>query len=155
MPSWSPTPSAFSSLLWKITEKRKKLVCYLKKYPELNTVKIVPETTEGAKYAELNYKLLEAHSNMSLLQVNLITGRGHQIRVQLAGDGYPIVGDFRYGNGGRYKLKLPLCLWATELKFAHPISGQTMVFKVYPPEEEPWTSFNINMYLSINMKNTD
>lgn len=132
--------------------KADKLCCHLKKFPESNTVKIVPALTEGAKYAELDYKLLSTKNNVSLLLVNLITGRGHQIRVQMAGMGNPIVGDKRYGNGER--LKLPLCLWATELRFAHPVSGKQMVFRVYPPEVMPWTMFDMDTFLNITIRNS-
>lgn len=130
-----------------------KLTCYLKKFPDTNNVKIVPALTEGAKYAELDYKVLSEKQGRSLVSVKLITGRGHQIRVQMAGMGTPIVGDKRYGNG--MKSKLPLCLWATELRFSHPISGKTMVFRVYPPEIEPWTAFNLDMFLKISVPNDD
>lgn len=130
-----------------------KLTCYLKKFPDTNNVRIVPALTEGAKYAELDYKVLSEKQGRSLVSVKLITGRGHQIRVQMAGMGTPIVGDKRYGNG--MKSKLPLCLWATELRFSHPISGKTMVFRVYPPEIEPWTAFNLDMFLKISVPNDD
>lgn len=133
--------------------KADKLCCYLKKFSDTNTVKIVPALTEGAKYAELDYKLLAEKQGMSLVSVKLITGRGHQIRVQMAGMGTPIVGDRRYGNG--MKTKLPLCLWATELRLSHPISGKTMVFRVYPPETAPWTAFNMDAYLKISVPNDD
>jgi 23S rRNA pseudouridine1911/1915/1917 synthase len=131
--------------------KADKLTCYLKKFAETNTVKIVPALTEGAKYAELDYKLLATKNEMSLLQVNLVTGRGHQIRVQMAGMGNPIVGDARYGNGERQKL--PLSLWAAELRLCHPISGKQMVFRVYPPETAPWTLFDMDLYLNMTIKN--
>lgn len=130
-----------------------KLRCYLKKFPDRNIVKMVPALTEGAKYAELDYKQLayDKNNNVSLLLVNLITGRGHQIRVQMAGNGTPILGDSRYGHGER--LKLPLSLWAAELRFAHPVSGKTMDFRVYPPDTVPWNLFDIEQYLGINIKN--
>jgi len=128
-----------------------KLINYLKKSPETNMVKVVPELTEGAKYAELDYKVLETKNNYSLLNVNLITGRGHQIRVQLATLGHPIVGDKRYGKSEN--LKLPLCLWAYELKFSHPISGKELMFRVYPPEIEPFNLFDFDKYLTIQIKN--
>ena len=133
--------------------KADKLRCWLKKFPEQNLVKMVPELTEGAKYAELDYKQLDYNkaNNVSLLFVNLYTGRGHQIRVQLAANGTPILGDARYGHGER--MKLPLCLWAAELRFAHPVGGQRMDFRVYPPETLPWTLFDIERYLGINIKN--
>ncbi len=132
--------------------KADKLTCYLKKFQDTNTVKIVPALTEGAKYAELDYKLLATKNNVSLLLVNLITGRGHQIRVQMAGMGNPIVGDKKYGKGER--LKLPLCLWATELRLCHPVTGKEMVFRVYPPETPLWTSFDMDAYLNITIKNS-
>lgn len=127
--------------------KADKLRCYLKKFSDTNTVKIVPALTEGAKYAELDYKVLCEKQGYSLVSVKLVTGRGHQIRVQMAGMGTPIVGDRRYGNGEN--TKLPMCLWATELRLNHPVSGKTMVFRVYPPEIAPWTAFNVDAYLRI------
>ena len=133
--------------------KSDKLRCWLKKFPDQNMVKMVPELTEGAKYAELDYKQLahEKTRNKSLLSVNLITGRGHQIRVQMAANGTPILGDARYGHGER--LKLPLCLWAAELRFVHPVGGNTMDFRVYPPDTVPWNLFDIEQYLGVNIKN--
>lgn len=132
--------------------KADKLTCYLKKFPDTNTVKIVPSLTDGAKYAELDYRVLQSKNDLSLLLVNLITGRGHQIRVQMAGMGTPIVGDKRYGNGER--LKLPLCLWAAELRLCHPVSGKQMTFRVYPPDAAPWTMFDVETFLSITIKNS-
>ncbi len=132
-------------------ERGEKLINYLKKSPD-NNVRIVPQLEDGAKYAELDYKVLSSKDGMSLIGVNLVTGRGHQIRVQMANLGTPIVGDCRYGNGE--KLKLPLCLWASELRFAHPISGKQMVFRVYPPDEEPWTRFEMDRFLSVTIKNS-
>jgi len=133
--------------------KADKLCCHLKKFSDTNTVRIVPALTEGAKYAELDYKMLSEKDGRSLVSVKLITGRGHQIRVQMAGMGTPIAGDKRYGNGA--KQRLPLCLWATELRLSHPISGKTMVFRVYPPEIAPWTSFNIDAFLKLSVPNDD
>lgn len=128
-----------------------KLTCYLKKFPDTNTVKVVPALSEGAKYAELDYKVLAKKTDVSLVMVNLVTGRGHQIRVQLANMGNPIVGDKKYGNGAQNKY--PLCLWATELRFAHPVSQKEMVFRVYPPEVAPWTLFDMDAFLNITIKN--
>lgn len=128
-----------------------KLTCYLKKFPDTNTVKVVPALSEGAKYAELDYKVLAKKTDVSLVMVNLVTGRGHQIRVQLANMDNPIVGDKKYGNDAQNKY--PLCLWATELRFAHPVSQKEMVFRVYPPEVAPWTLFDMDAFLNITIKN--
>ena len=136
--------------------KADKLTCYLKKFPDTNTVKVVPALIEGAKYAELDYKVLatktvEGKGEFSLVSVNLVTGRGHQIRVQMQNMGNPIVGDKRYGSG-KYP-NAPLCLWATELRFAHPVGGQELVFRVYPPEESVWNLFDYTPYLAVTIKN--
>ncbi len=131
-----------------------KLTCYLKKDPVTNITRIAPALSEGAKYAELDYKLLatSAKSNVSLLQVNLVTGRAHQIRVQLAGMGNPIVGDKKYGKAdGRTKM----ALWASQLRLTHPVNGKEMVFRVYPPEIEPWTQFDLDAFLNISIRNSD
>ncbi len=132
--------------------KQDKLINHLKKFPDSNIVQVVPELSEGAKYAELDYKVLCQKTNYALVLVNLITGRGHQIRVQLSHMGNPIVGDRKYGNGDKYNY--PLCLWATELKFKHPVGGKDMVFRVYPEEVAPWTAFDMDAYLNISIKNT-
>lgn len=129
--------------------KTDKLVNYLKKFPETNTVKVVPELTEGAKYAELDYKVLAEREGFSLLQVNLVTGRAHQIRVQLATIGNPILGDKKYGSGGNFDM----CLWAVQLKFVHPISGRVMTFRVFPPENQLWSMFDLDGFLSVTLKN--
>ncbi len=131
-----------------------KLICYLKKDPETNTVHTVPALSEGAKYAELDYKLLATQGEFSLLQVGLVTGRAHQIRVQLADMGNPIVGDKKYGRG-EAKQRSEMALWACQLKFSHPVSGKDMVFRVYPPEVFPWTRFDLDIFLKINIKNSD
>ncbi len=133
--------------------KSDKLTCHLKKFPEKNRVYVVPELTEGAKYAELDYKVLEEDktNKVSLLWINLVTGRAHQIRVQMAANGNPVLGDVKYGHGERFKL--PLSLWAAELRFVHPISGKAMDFRVYPPSELPWSLFNIERHLGINITN--
>lgn len=132
--------------------KADKLVCHLKKFPDTNTVRVVPALSEGAKYAELDYKVLSQKTNNALVLVNLVTGRGHQIRVQLSNMGNPIVGDKKYGSG--QSNHLPMCLWATELRFAHPISKKDMTFRVYPPECAPWTLYDIDSFLSITIKNS-
>ena len=77
---------------------------------------------------------------MSLVKVNLLTGRSHQIRVQMSKQcGNVIFGDFKYGDkahGGN------LALWAYELKFNHPTTQKPMIFRVLPDVEKlPWKLF--------------
>ncbi|MDR1906197.1 MAG: RluA family pseudouridine synthase [Clostridiales bacterium] len=131
-------------------EKSAKLTHFLQKNEEQNVVRTVPESTVGAKKAELIYKLLETSQDksLSLLSINLLTGRGHQARVQTATIGTPIFGDHRYGKA---RPGHNLALWAAVLKFSHPVTKKNMVFIVYPPEESvPWRLFDLSRYLGIN-----
>ena len=128
--------------------KQTKLVNYLLKDEINNKVKVVPMSTQGAKRAELDYEELDSKENLHLLKVKLGTGRGHQIRVQLATIGTPIYGDQKYG--GEDMPKANLNLFATELKFYHPTTKDKMVFRAYPPEDRAaWNNFNLEKYLAI------
>ena len=81
------------------------------------------------KESILEYNLLNYKNNMSLLEINLITGRHHQIRVQLSHHGYPIYGDQKYGID---KEGIQIHLWAYKLKFKHPVKDEIMDFTYYP-----------------------
>ena len=127
--------------------KQSRIVTYLKKDVKNNIARIVPMLEDGAKRAELEYKVLETYDNMALVKVNLFTGRGHQIRAQLASIKCPIVGDQKYDTNS---IKANLHLFAVELKFNHPVSGEKMVFRVFPPEDKPlWNKFHLEKYLSL------
>ena len=129
----------------KPREKRAKLVNYLLKNARTNTVQVVPELTTNAKRAELDYVVLDDNEKVSLVEVNLATGRSHQIRVQLKNIGCPIYGDVKYG-GDKLAKGHNLALWAYELKFVHPTTKENMTFKCYPPEEIiPWSVFNLDI----------
>ncbi len=129
----------------KPREKRAKLVNYLLKNARTNTVQVVPELTTNAKRAELDYVVLDDSEKVSLVEVNLATGRSHQIRVQLKNIGCPIYGDVKYG-GDKLAKGHNLALWAYELKFVHPTTKENMTFKCYPPEDiTPWNVFNLNI----------
>jgi len=117
------------------------LVDYLLKNPKTNIVDVVPFATKGAKRAELTYKLLKSHKQVSLVEINLITGRSHQARVQMAGLKCPIFGDAKYGGDVLAK-GWNLALWAYELKFQHPTTQETLKFVVNPPETTPWDKFD-------------
>ncbi|MBR4124380.1 MAG: RNA pseudouridine synthase [Clostridia bacterium] len=117
------------------------LVNYLKKDEKTNVVKVVPELETGAKKAELTYKVLDHTDKLSLIQCNLLTGRSHQIRVQMATIGNPVFGDVKYK--GNIVSGWNLALWSFKLCFEHPITKQTMNFVCYPPQEDvPWKYFN-------------
>jgi len=113
------------------------LTHYLHKDRDANYVKVVSPHEKGAKRAELMFRLLEQNENLALLKISLITGRAHQIRVQLAEQGYPIWGDKKYGTGNHSKI----ALHASELKVEHPTLKKEMVFSSKPPKDIPWNMF--------------
>lgn len=132
-------------VLDKPKEKRMKLIHFLKKNARTNTVQVVPELTTGAKKAELEYNVLDTNDKVSLVEVDLYTGRSHQIRVQMKHIGCPVYGDVKYG-GDKLAKGHNLALWAYELKFVHPTTKENMTFKVYPPEDKiPWKVFNLDI----------
>ena len=111
-----------------------KLVTYLKKDEKTNIVKIAPKLENGSKEAILEYKVIETKSDLSLIDVNLITGRSHQIRVQMSSQlNMPIFADFKYGDKSHSG---NLALWAYELSFVHPTTKSNMKFRVAPEYEK-------------------
>lgn len=117
----------------QIVEDR--LVTYLKKDEKTNTVSIAPKLEQGSKEAILEYSVLETKNKLSLVDINLITGRSHQIRVQMSKQlNCPIFGDFKYGDKEHAG---NLALWAYELTFIHPTTKQNMKFKVVPDFSNP------------------
>ena len=110
---------------------------YLLKNERKNMSRIVPEGTKNSKYAELDYEILkyDAELNLSVLKINLHTGRHHQIRVQLSSRNHSIYGDQKYGGRGHGK---QICLWAYELTINHPITKEEMTFKSIPKMEKSW-----------------
>ena len=130
-------------------DRHARLVHFLKKNERDNIVEVVPQLTEGAKKAELEYSVLDVKGEFSLLEIKLFTGRSHQIRAQLKAIGCPIYGDQKYGRIDARKANLNL--FATELKFEHPISHEKLVFRVYPPENSPaWNLFKLDPFLLVS-----
>lgn len=130
-----------------------KLVNYLKKNPKTNEVSVVPQATSDAKRAELDYKVLENKDGKSLVKIKLITGRGHQIRVQMKHIGCPLVGDMKYNPDAKAN-ECYLGLWACELRLNHPITNENLTFRVYPDKDiYPWNMFDIDKYLNVSIKN--
>lgn len=129
-------------------EEKATLTHYMKKNAVNNMVYVCPPTVVGAKYAELDYTLLDKKDNLSLVDVRLHTGRSHQIRVQMNAIGTPVYGDMRYG--GEKAKKGYLALWAYYLSFTHPVSKEKMVFRIQPPKDvNPWTNFDTNRAVTI------
>ena len=90
--------------------------------------------TKKGKEAITHFKVLERYDKYTLLQVNIETGRTHQIRVHLSQIGYPIVGDEVYSNGKNEWNVKGQCLHAKSLEFTHPITGETMFLEAKLPE---------------------
>ena len=121
----------------KMERQKATLEDYLLKNERLNMSKVVSEGTKNAKKAILDYEVLKYNEeiNLSVLKINLHTGRHHQIRVQLSSRNHSICGDQKYGTRGRGK---QISLWAYELSILHPISKERMTFKVLPKLEGSW-----------------
>ena len=110
---------------------------YLVKNEKSNMSKVCSKEFKNAKFAELDYEVLKHNDeiNLSLVKVNLHTGRHHQIRVQFSSRNHSIYGDQKYGGRGHGK---QICLWAYKLKIFHPITGEQMEFECLPKPEGSW-----------------
>ena len=110
----------------------------LKNYLLKEKDKSIITTKEKGKYAELDYELLDYNEtyDLSLLKINLKTGRNHQIRVQFKGINHPLYGDNRYNN----EKDKNLGLYAYKLEFIHPTTKEKLTFTNYP-DYDPFTKF--------------
>ena len=105
---------------------------------EKGMVRVVPENAPGAKRAELISTPLACREGLTLTDVELMTGRAHQIRVQHAHMGHPLWGDNRYGDG---KPGQQLALWAWSLTVKHPTRDEMLTFTAPPPRRDVWELF--------------
>ncbi len=122
------------------------LINYLKKDEKNNIVRFAPQSEQGAKRAELNYKVLQTKDKLALVEVKLVSGRSHQIRVQFAGINCPLYGDNKYGRD-KTKQSNNLGLWAGRLEFVHPVTKQKMTFACPPDlDAKPWSYFYMEKY---------
>jgi 23S rRNA pseudouridine1911/1915/1917 synthase len=108
-------------------EKRNKTTAFLK------------ENSQG-KRSELDYKIIQNQGHHYLIEVNPITGRPHQIRVQLASIGCPIVGDVKYGAIGPND-DASICLHAKRLVFIHPVTKEQLSIEADAPATGAWSLF--------------
>lgn len=107
------------------------LTDYLLKDGRTNQTMVVNQGTKGAKKAILSYRVLREIDGKSLIEVELETGRHHQIRVQMAHAGMPLVGDCKYGYKGK-DTEGGLALCAYRLLFVHPVTKKEMTFQIDP-----------------------
>ena len=121
----------------KIENKVGTLEDYLYKDERNNISRVVNKDKKNAKFAKLDYEVLAYNvvKDLTLLKINLHTGRHHQIRVQLANFGHSIFGDQKYGTRGKGK---QIALWAYELTIKHPISKEEMTFRDLPESNGTW-----------------
>jgi 23S rRNA pseudouridine1911/1915/1917 synthase len=116
------------------------LVHWLVKNPQKNVTKTYDQEVAGGLRSELNYKLVGELEGYYLIEVNPITGRPHQIRVQLSTLGCPIVGDNKYGYP-RGSLRKSICLHARRLRFIHPIKKEPVEIVAELPKDGFWDKF--------------
>ncbi len=128
----------------KVASGKGTLEHYLQKDRKKNEVLVVDPNADNAKKAILHYRVLGQKDKLSLIEVRLVTGRSHQIRVQLNAIGNPLFGDQLYGkrinNVGQQ-----IALWAYELSFIHPVKKERITVQSNPPKKFPWDIWSKNM----------
>lgn len=100
------------------------------KIEKIDNKKVLIDTSNG-KEAILNYKVIKEKNNLSLVDIDLVTGRYHQIRIQFANIKHPLYGDFLYNK----KDSNPLALVSYSLSFIHPVTKENMTFTLNPIEK--------------------
>ena len=119
-----PKEGSFSDYLYKDTKKQKM-------FP-------VKKLRKGVKEAVLHYQLLKEKDGLALVDVELETGRFHQIRAQFSAHGFPLFGDGKYGS----RMKGNVALHCYPLSFPDPKSGEELHFEIKDRDEEPWRIFD-------------
>lgn len=117
--------------------KERTLIDYLIKDEKTNMTTVTSK--DKGKYSELRFEPIKTIDQLSLVRIELITGRSHQIRVQFSSRGCPLWGDARYNPAS--KPGQQLALWASSLSFPHPITQEIVRFKSELPRTLPWSAF--------------
>ncbi|MFM6954887.1 MAG: RluA family pseudouridine synthase [Sphingobacteriaceae bacterium] len=136
---------AMKKTYWAVVRNRPQptegnLVHWLVKNSQKNVTKAHDREVVGSQRAELNYKLIGELNGYYLIEVDPITGRPHQIRVQLSTLECPIVGDNKYGYP-RGSLKKSICLHARKLQFIHPVKKEPVSIFAPLPKDGFWERF--------------
>ena len=121
-------------------QKNARLTDYLIKNPKTNTVRVTDK--EHGKFCALSYEVIEIRNGKTLVKIRLETGRAHQIRVQFASRGLPLVNDQRYHPAPQ---KGQIALHAFRLSFPHPTTKETVTVESLPPDRAPWNQFRITI----------
>ncbi len=118
------------------------LTHYLKKNEAQNKSYVVPSDSKGAKKAVLQYRVVARSDQYTLLDIELLTGRHHQVRVQLAAEGCPIKGDLKYGYG-RSNHDGSIHLHARSVAFEHPVRREPLhIVAPFPAGDPLWQFFD-------------
>lgn len=144
---------------WAITKRKPekksgKLTHWLTKDQDKNVVTAHPVEVPGSQKAELNYRYLGSINRYHLIEVEPITGRPHQIRVQLAAMGCPIRGDLKYGYPEPNR-DGSIHLHARRVYFIHPVKKEPIVCKASVPENAFWEEFLALDQEDIKLDNLD
>lgn len=138
----------FKKTYWAIVENcpdnpQDTLTHHLTRNHKINKAVAHLSPTKESQEAILNYKLLKSSDHYHLLEIELVTGRHHQIRCQLAAIGSPIKGDLKYG-AARSNKDGSIALHSRSLEFIHPVTLEKIVVKAPVPAEDPlWAYFAI------------
>ena len=133
-----------SKTYWAIIKNNPKkvkdtLIHFLKKNPKNNKSTVFTKKTEGSKKAILHFTIKKKLDNYSLPEIDLETGRHHQIRAQLSFIGSPIKGDLKYG-ASRSNKDGSIHLHARTINFTHPVSKKTITIIAPVPNEVIWNA---------------
>ncbi len=115
---------------------------YIRRDAQKNKSFVCQKDTKDAKEASLSYRLIASSENYHLLEIDLHTGRHHQIRCQLAGIGCPIKGDLKYGSE-RSNKDGGISLHARSVEFTHPVSKERIKVVAPVPEDNLWKAFEV------------
>jgi tRNA pseudouridine32 synthase/23S rRNA pseudouridine746 synthase/23S rRNA pseudouridine1911/1915/1917 synthase len=129
--NWEQTEKSYLAVVHGRMTPREGAITSLLAENAAHHVYSTTDATQG-KLAHTVYRVLRETRELSLLEIDLLTGRKHQIRVHLAERGHPLVGDRRYGRGNDTCPRL--ALHARSITFQHPVSGQRLTFSAEIPE---------------------
>ena len=124
----------------KLDKKEDTLIDKLLKDTKTNMVKV----SDKGKKSILSYKVLDSKNNMSLVDIDLVTGRPHQIRVQFSSRKHPIYGDHRYNKNVEEKSQI--ALHSYQLTFKHPVSKEELTFTSLP-KRKPFNNYDLDSLL--------
>lgn len=132
-------------IYWALVKKKPaneqgNLVHWLVKDEKKNKTTAYKKENPNGQRSELNYRVIRQQSGYYLIEVNPITGRPHQIRVQLASLGCPIVGDVKYGYETPNE-DASICLHARSLTFMHPVKKEMTTIEAELPQNDYWKPF--------------